>query len=276
MLIDGKRIAHELKNTLAERIKENGTHVSLGIIVAHETLAIRKFVALKQAFGKDIGVDVRVIQLGSLEQKTESLLHLLLHTTREVDGIVLQLPLPPRIELMPILKLFPPSHDIDVIGETAFQQFKERALPFLPPVIAAMAEIVTRQGYLLAGRKVLVIGQGRLVGEPAAIWAKHLGAEVVSANALTPNVPELARQADVIISGAGSPGLITPDMIQDGVILLDAGTSESEGVLTGDIDRACEEKAAFLSPTPGGIGPITVAKVFENLLTLRALKARKK
>lgn len=272
MIVDGRLIAHEIKATLQMRMQKRTRPVVLGILIAHETLAIRKFVELKEAFGKSIGVEVKTVKLSQLEQKTENFLRLMLHATRDVDGLVLQLPLPAHVELVPLLKLFPLSHDVDVLGETAFQQFKERALPFLPPVVAALAEIIHRHAYSLAGRKVLVIGQGHLVGEPAAIWAKQLGAQVTSVTAATLNVPELAREADVIITGAGVPGLVTPDMIKDGVMLLDAGTSESGGVLRGDVAPECAAKATLFTPTPGGIGPITVAKVFENLLTLTELK----
>jgi methylenetetrahydrofolate dehydrogenase (NADP+)/methenyltetrahydrofolate cyclohydrolase len=135
--------------------------------------------------------------------------------------------------------------------------------------------VLHRHGYALAGRNVLVIGEGHLVGEPAAIWAAQLGANVTTVNASTVDMRDKLLTADVIISGAGVPGLVTPDMVKDGVILLDAGTSESEGVLKGDIDPLCADKAALYTPTPGGIGPITVAKVFENLVILAELKARR-
>lgn len=273
MIIDGKQIQYELKNMLSEQVRAHGKRITLAVIITHETLAIRKFVELKQRFGHDIGVAVEPIVLGTMDMKTEKLLQLLLHTTRTADGIVLQLPLYPKLELAPILKLFPLSHDVDVLGETGFQQFKERTLPFKPPVVAAFEEVLARTHVMLSGKKVLVVGEGHLVGEPAAIWAEHLGARVTTVNAATPDIGVHSADADVIISGAGSPGLIQPNMIKDGVVLLDAGTSEVEGVLAGDIDPACAEKALIYTPTPGGIGPITIAKLFENLMTLVRLKA---
>ncbi len=94
-------------------------------------------------------------------------------------------------------------------------------------------------------------------------------------NSSTGDLAEHTREADVLVLGAGSPGLITPDMVKDGVIILDAGTGESEGVLKGDADPACAAKARIFTPTPGGLGPVTVAKVFENLLTLVNLKAKR-
>lgn len=272
MIVDGTLIARELKRTLKERIQMHDHHFSLGVIVAHETREIRRFVELKQRFGRAIGVAVEVIHLGVMEQKTETLLHLLLHTTRDHDGLILQLPLPQTINFNSVLKLYPLSHDVDVLGDTAFQQFKEDKLPFLPPVVAAMEEILRRQGVRLAGRHVLVVGEGRLVGAPAAVWAQREDGIVQTANSTTENFADLARNADVIILGAGVPGLLTADMVKKGAIVLDAGTSDEGGVLKGDADPAVAEKATVFTSTPGGIGPVTVAKVFENLLTLYQLK----
>lgn len=274
MVIDGIGIAHELRTQLKNTLQHLGRRLVLGIIIAHETPEIRKFVALKQRFGKEIGVEIAVMQLGVLEQHNEALLQLLLHSTRTCDGLVLQLPLPHQYHLDSVFNLFPLSHDVDVIGNTAFQQHKEGTLPFLPPVIGAVADILHRQGVMLVGRNVLVVGDGRLVGAPAVPWIERLGGQVHVVTKLTGNLADSAPKADVIILGAGSPGLLKPEMVKPGAIILDAGTSESEGVLRGDADPRCAEVASVFTPTPGGIGPITVAKVFENLLTLTRLKAR--
>jgi methylenetetrahydrofolate dehydrogenase (NADP+)/methenyltetrahydrofolate cyclohydrolase len=275
MNIDGKQIQRELKNSLREQVKSNVKKPSLGLVVARETPEIRSFVNLKQKFGRDIGVHVGIETLDPLHKKTEDFLQLVLHATREYDGLVIQLPLPTSLDLESVLKLFPMSHDVDVLGHTAFQQFKEGTLPFHPPVVAAMAEILDRNEIRPAGMRTLIVGEGRLVGAPAAIWVSRLGAIVKSVNKTTDQLDEWLKGADLIISGAGSPGIIRPDNIKEGVVILDAGTGESEGVLKGDADPACAQKARLFTPTPGGIGPIVVAKVFENLLALAALKNKR-
>lgn len=275
MIIDGVAIARDLRNGLKIRVQKSDHHLKLGVLVVHETPEMRQFVELKRRFGAEIGVEVEVILLSAFEQKSEDLLRHVLHATRDFDGLVLQLPLPPQFHLDSVLSLFPLSHDVDVIGNTAFQQHKEGMLPFLPPVVSAIAEILHRQNITLAGRKVLVVGEGRLVGAPVRHWAQRVGGLVTVVSTLTGNISALAPGADVIILGAGSPGLLTPDMVKEGVIILDAGTSESEGVVKGDADPACAEKAIIFTPTPGGIGPVTVAKLFENLLTLVDLKDKR-
>jgi methylenetetrahydrofolate dehydrogenase (NADP+)/methenyltetrahydrofolate cyclohydrolase len=275
MLVEGKKIAGEMEHRLRKRVEEGKMGLTLGIIVVHETAPIRQFVEVKRRFGDAINVHVEVLQLGPMSHKNEDLLALLLHSTRNHDGIVLQLPLPHQYSLDSVLNLFPLSHDVDVIGNTAYRQFEEATLPFYPPVVGALHEVLRHHGLGLAGRKVLVVGEGRLVGGPAAIWARRVGAYVTVANIETPNLAELSRDAEVLILGAGVPGLIKPDMVQQNAIVLDAGTSEVSGVIKGDADPAVAEKAGLFTPTPRGLGPITVAKVFENLITLYEIKQKR-
>ncbi len=273
--VEGKIIAHRALTELRERVSEAGTRLSLGILVTEENLAVTKFIEYKQRTAKDLGMKTEIIRPDTFAT-TEDLLDLLMKATKEYDGIVLQLPLSTHYELEPILKLFPLSHDVDVLGHTAFDTYREGALPFHPPVVGAMSAILETYGFRLMGRQVLVVGEGRLVGAPAAIWAKRQGGIVTSVNKHVEDLASHARSAEVLILGAGVPGLVTPDMVKEGVLILDAGTSEAEGVLKGDADPACAEKAALFSPVPGGIGPITVVKIFENLLALALLKRRQK
>jgi methylenetetrahydrofolate dehydrogenase (NADP+) / methenyltetrahydrofolate cyclohydrolase len=276
MIIDGVLLARQIKSSLKSRIVHFEHPLRLGVFVLHETPEIRQFVDAKRRFGASLGITVEVLTLGVLEQNNQELLHRILQATRDYDGLVLQLPLPRQFQLESVLNLFPLSHDVDVIGTTAFQQHKEGALPFLPPVVGAIAEILAQQQLSLAGRQVLIVGEGLLVGEPAKYWAEHLGALVTVATRATADLATLTARADVLILGAGSPHLITPDMVKQGVLIFDAGTSESEGVVQGDADPACATKAMIFTPTPGGIGPITVAKLFENLITLQELKLRQR
>jgi len=108
------------------------------------------------------------------------------------------------------------------------------------------------------------------VGQPAAVWFRNHGAEVTIVNRKTPDIGAVTRASDIIVLGTGKPGILTPDMITERSVVLDAGTSETAGKLAGDADPACAQKAALFTPVPGGIGPITVAIIFRNLLALRA------
>lgn len=272
VIVDGKSIAHDIGTALKARVSKIERGVSLGVIVAKETPQINQFVRIKERFGKEVGVRVEILLLDTLNHKSEDLLEKILHTTRDHDGLVLQLPIPYQFNLESVLQLFPLSHDVDVLGNVAFEQFKEGNLPFLPPVTGAFDEILRRNGISLQGKRVAVIGSGRLVGGPTALWAERLGAKVVVLTKDTEDLATVTLESDIIFSGTGKPGLITPDMIHPGTVLLDAGSGEMAGVIKGDALPECAEKALLFTPTPGGVGPITVAKVFENLLALYAIK----
>ena len=275
MVVDGKRIAVELKAALRTRLSTQKRELSLGVLVVHETPEIRQFVALKERCGTEVGVRVDVVRTSPVAQSTQDVLRELLHLSQRHDGVIVQLPLPKTVDMDAVLRLIPFSHDVDVLGMVAYEQFARGALPFLPPVIGAFAEVLRREHVALAGARVLVVGEGRLVGAPAAVWARHGGAVVTVVNNETSDLTVHTRDADIIVLGAGSPGILKPDMVQQGCVILDAGTSEEGGVLKGDADPACAERARVFTPTPGGIGPITVVKVFENLSALAELKERR-
>lgn len=271
MKADGKAIAEEMKHDIVRDIKRLPEKPRLAILVTQELPVIRKFINLKKAYADAIGVEMIEHDLSQL-QKQEDFLHMVFRTAREADGIVVQLPLAPRIHLDAVRQILPATHDVDVLGVTAYEEFTYNRLPVMPPVVGAMAQVLARHQMTLRGKRVVVIGAGRLVGAPAAIWAKRMGGSVTVISEPTDSLADTLLDADVILSGAGVPGLIQPDMIQSGVIILDAGTSEAGGKLVGDADPLCEEKAALFTPTPGGIGPITVAMLFKNLVTLSSLK----
>ncbi len=272
MIVDGKAIARELHQSLSREASLMKPQPSLAVFISQSTFEVKKFVDIKIRAAEEVGITVDVIQ-SPYRQKTEAFVHALLEAARTHDGLLVQLPLAPSLDANTIRQVMPITHDVDVYGLTAFQQFKEKRLPIFPPVVAAISEILYRQHSAPAGKKVVIVGDGQLVGTPSAIWATHMGAEVTTVTRDTPDIAVATREADMIILGAGSPGLLTPDMIKEGAIVMDAGTSESEGKLAGDADPACAEKASLFTPVPGGIGPIAVAKVLENLLTLRRIRA---
>jgi len=149
---------------------------------------------------------------------------------------------------------------------TEFNEKKYKIATFINDPSLLKEYMIYRQ--IQKNKKVLVIGNGKLVGEPVGIMLSHEGIMFDVVNKSTDEITrnEIIRNADVIISGVGIPHLIKPDMIQPGVILIDAGTSEQSGKLAGDIDPACADVASYITPVPGGVGPITVVALFRNLL----------
>ncbi len=161
----------------------------------------------------------------------------------------------------------PPQLDVDVLSDDAFQLFAQNNFPAIPPVPAAMWYILKRNNVKIEGANVVLIGGGRLVGKPAGVLFERLGAKVttlIKGDSLDPT-----KEADIIISGAGVPALLKPDMVKEGVVIIDGGTSESSGKVVGDADPACALKASVFTPVPGGVGPIAVTEIFANLVALK-------
>ena len=155
-----------------------------------------------------------------------------------------------------------------MLSDEAFKEFSDGTFPATPPVPAAMRYILSQNSFSIYGKKVVIVGKGRLVGKPAEVLFKQLGAEVVSLGSKD-NISEYTRAADVIILGVGKPGLLTPEMIKEGAVILDAGASEASGKVVGDADPRCADKASLFTPVPGGVGPIAVVEIFANLIALK-------
>lgn len=274
MLAEGKLIAQRLAESLKEEIRQKGLSLVLTDIVTEDNPVVERFVRAKTKFAESIGVTMQVERLKQMEG-ADVLLGKILHLTQTADGIIIQTPLSAKITADDVYRILPITHDVDVLGVTATSQFRDNKLPILPPVVGALQEILRYYGYSVTGKKVAVIGAGRLVGAPATIWVERMGAHVQNASAQVLDIKPITVDADIIILGAGSPGLLKPDMIKEGCIILDAGTNETSGQLVGDADPACAEKAILMTPTPGGIGPVTVAMIFKNLIALHDLRTHR-
>lgn len=184
----------------------------------------------------------------------------------EADAAIVQLPTVP--EAMMLLNKIPVEKDADVLSEAAREKFERGDFDaLLPPVVAAVRHIFEAHGISIADKRAVVIGEGFLVGKPVAAWLRHELAHVTTVSD-SHNLEHHLQDADIIVSGAGAPHFITPELVKDGAILIDAGTSESNGEVAGDADPACADKCSIFTPVPGGVGPIAVACLFENAVTL--------
>ena len=260
MIVDGKKIAQELHESLSAQILTLGFVPTLGFIRSGEDLIAKKFVEMKSATARNLGVEV-VEYLLSPDANTESVLQVVEQMAARVDGMLVQMPLPPHIDVEKVLAAVPIEKDVDAMGERSGHLV-------LTPVVAAFEEIRRRENIQLVGKRAVVLGAGRLVGMPAAEWLKRNGARVTQLTHGSGDIAVCTSNADILVLGAGQPSLVKPNMLQAGVIIFDAGTSESEGALKGDADPACAEVASIFTPVPSGVGPIAVAMIFKNLLTL--------
>lgn len=260
MIVDGRAIAEAIYTELGAHAAERTR--MLGIVVASHDPVIESFVRIKSRAAARLGVELRRIDLPA-RPTTADAIAAIERLAASADGIVVQLPLPEELNTEEVLRSIPPNLDVDGINPA----IAEATRIAHAPVSLAIAEILKRSQIDASLKHAVVVGSGRLVGTPAAYLLSELGARVSVVTLESGSLAEL-KDADIIVLGAGNPGFVTPDMIKPGAVLFDAGTSESAGKVVGDADPACASKCALFTPVPGGIGPIAVAMIFKNLLTL--------
>ena len=284
MIIDGKKISAEIQEGQKKRVALLGRKITLGVVWVGENPVSGIYVRMKKAFGEEVGIQVNIYNI-SADISTEDLVKQVKEISEKESGIIIQLPLPEKVDSKLVLSNIPEDKDVDLLSEKVYSNFEKGLTKIFPPVVGAIKEILERAGITedkISGLDVVSIGRGKLVGKPAASWFKTLGANVILLGRDTKDVGEFTKTADIIISGAGVPGIIKPEMLpeksetkfglttngQGGVVLIDASTSDVGGKLVGDVDPACAEKCSVFSPLPRGVGPITVAMLFKYLVTL--------
>ncbi len=262
MIIDGRAVADDLYAQLRVRRDVLRTAPRLGIIVAGVNPVIEQFVRIKTRAAGNLDVEVMRVDLPE-SATTEALIQAVRDLAAKTDALIVQLPLPRGIDTNAVLSEIPHGKDVDVINPRHSGEFS----PIEAPVALAVVELLRRGGVDPRGQRAVVIGAGRLVGAPSAELLKKLGAEVSMFTLEEGSIEDL-KDADIVVCGAGNPGFVKPEHIKEGVAIIDAGASESEGVIRGDADPACAEKASVFSPVPGGVGPVAVAMIFKNLFDL--------
>lgn len=261
MIVDGKKIANRLKEEVKSLVSSD-TPKTLGIMAVGANQVTENYLARKIAFGQDVGIAVEVVRFAEDVSEEELMMAVKAST---FDGLVVQLPLPSHIDKTRILGAIPLEQDVDMLNAISTERAFNRETMRLPPVVAALAEILKEYDVNLSGKTIVVVGTGNLVGKPVSLWLQREGYAHDIVDQETLGAAERIAAADVIISGTGVPGLIRPDMVREGSVLIDAGTATQDGQLRGDIDPACGPKASLAALVPGGVGPITIAALFRNL-----------
>lgn len=265
MFVDGKKIARKIKANIKKEMKERGAKKKMAIVYVGQNKVIDKFVNLKKNFGKDVGIPVQVFRFEkNITEK--DLAKNVKKICKEFDGVVIQLPLPSHIDKKTILNIVPKGKDIDILSDKKYAEFKKGDMSRLPPVAGAIFEILSFYDIDLENKKVAVVGDGVLVGRPTFDLFVLMGLNPILVNKETKNSKDIIKSADVLVCGVGSPSFIKNSHIKNDVILFDAGSSSEGGVVVGDISKDCIKKASIFSAVPGGIGPITIAILFRNLL----------
>jgi methylenetetrahydrofolate dehydrogenase (NADP+)/methenyltetrahydrofolate cyclohydrolase len=262
MILDGKAIANDIYEELAPKYERLGRQVRLGIVVVGEDPVIASFVRIKERAGARLGVEFVKMELPE-SATTEEVLAAIKLSIDTCDAVIPQLPMPKHIDFERVLAAIPPEKDVDALNHTT--TIDKRIV--YEPVALAVLELLERGGVDVRGKHAIVVGSGRLVGAPVARMLKERGANVETVTRRHGSL-EYIKMADIIVSGTGVSGIIKPDMIKEGVALIDAGTSELGKKVVGDVDPSCAPKCAVFTPVPGGVGPVAVAMIYRNLFAL--------
>lgn len=277
-IIDGRKLSREI----FENIKHDVAGlpfvpVFCDVLVGADPASVQ-YVGIKSRKAESVGIKFHTASFSESITTAELVAQIeVLNKLENMCGIIIQLPLPEHINRKAVLDAIDPKLDVDCLGAVSGQQFynnensKGTILGF-PTALACMA-VLDSLNLNLEGKKILVLGQGTLVGRPVTALLKFRGLAVDIVTRSTENKEELIKNADVIVSGLGQGKYLTGDMVKDGVVIIDAGTSEENGSIVGDVDfDSVVEKASYLTPTPGGVGPVTVAMLLSNVLKVAKSK----
>lgn len=262
MRIDGKAIQNEILQSLGTSL----TGKKVAFVQLCDDPVTEKFVQAKLKIARLLNVLAAHEQLRPTD--TKGALECLSDIYRAgYDGVVIQLPLPDHIDTLEVLSSLPEHLDIDLLNPKSAQAFSEKRTSMTPPVAEAVRIILEKTSPNLANKKIVILGKGRLVGMAVASLFRRdsIPYSIFDKRSNQEELLSALQDADIVITGVGHAGVVTPDMIKEDVIIIDAGTSEQSGVLSGDVDSSCYRKASAYTPVPGGVGPVTIAALFKNL-----------
>lgn len=267
-IIDGKKISIEILEDLKNKVTVLDFKPMFCDILVGSDLPSLKYVNLKKKKALELGIEFYDANF-SADITTEELINEIekINNLENICGIIVQLPLPLHIDKEKVLNAINPILDVDCLGEVASRNFYNGDLNLVPPTALACMYLLDNLNLDLKNKNIVVLGEGKLVGKPVMNLLKYRDLDFKSINSNTENKKEILKNADIIISGVGKGKIINGDMVKDDVVIIDAGTSEEDSVLVGDVDfDSVSQKASFMTPVPGGVGPLTVAMLFTNVL----------
>ena len=278
-IIDGKAVSAKVKEQVrkeAEVLKNQGIEIGLAVVIVGNNSASRVYVNNKKKACEEVGFNSYEYALP--EETTEAeLLELVekLNSDDKVNGILVQLPLPKQINENAIINAIRPDKDVDAFHPENVGHIMIGDFSFLPCTPAGVMELIAETGVDVCGKSCVVIGRSNIVGKPMAMLLLHKNGTVTICHSRTKNLAEICSKADILVAAVGKAKFVTPDMIKEGAVVIDVGMNRDEnGKLCGDVDyAACFDKAGYITPVPGGVGPMTIAMLMRNTLTAAKIKS---
>lgn len=271
-LIDGKTISAELRAQMKKEVAalaEDGITPGLAVVIVGDDPASKVYVRNKKKACEELGIYSEEYALPA-ETTQDELLALIrkLNTKPDIDGILVQLPLPKQLDEKAVIEAISPDKDVDAFSAANVGKIMIGDYKLLPCTPAGIMELIHASGVEVKGKECVVIGRSNIVGKPMAALLLRHNATVTVCHSKTQNLSELTRQADIVIVATGHRHTLTADMVKEGAVVIDVGMNRNElGKLCGDVDfDEVKEKASFITPVPGGVGPMTITELLENTI----------
>lgn len=273
-IIDGRKIKDDILKDLKSKVETlSFSPLFCDILVGDETVSA-SYVRIKAKAAESIGVKFRTVNFPT-NVTTEEIINKIesLNRIPHICGIIVQLPLPPTIDTERVLDSIDPELDVDCLGSKNSNYFYNNKGIIGYPTALACIHLLDSLHLDLINKNIIVVGRGKLVGLPVTHLLESRGLKVTVVHSKTEDFQSILANADVIISATGRGKFIDGSMIKEGVIIIDAGTSEEGGAVVGDVDfESVGGKASYITPTPGGVGPVTVAMLLKNVLLVAVNK----
>lgn len=277
-IISGKEVSAQVKERVRlenESLKSKGIETGLAVVIVGDDPASRVYVNNKKKACDTVGFKSYEYALPS-ETSQEELLQLVdvLNNDDKVNGILVQLPLPKHIDETAIINAISPNKDVDAFHPINVGKIMVGDYAFLPCTPAGVMELIKSTGVEISGKECVVIGRSNIVGKPMAMLLLHSNGTVTICHSRTKNLAEVCSKADILVASVGKPNFVTADMVKEGAIVIDVGINRLDnGKLCGDVNFAeVEPKASYITPVPGGVGPMTIAMLMQNTLTASKLQ----
>lgn len=270
MLLDGKKLSEEVLLRIKKEFLGRKQKMRLDVILVGNNHSSEVFVRRKGIACSFVGIDFNLHRfpsnIGIVEFK-KAIKDI--SCDPSVSGVVIQLPLPSRINKQEVFDLIPSNKDVDILSTYNLGEFYTGNLLCMPPVVGAVSHFFKKYKISPAQKNIVLVGAGRLVGFPLSLWFFRKKATVSIVNEFTKDISFYTKKADIIISGVGKPLLIKGNMVKKGVVAVDVGISLVNKKLIGDFDfETVSKKAKYITPVPGGVGPMTIVCLLENLMIL--------
>ena len=274
-IIDGKKIAEKILNDLKSKIKNMKEKPGLAIVLVGDNPASEIYVSSKEKTFREVEGYCERHNLGK-DTSEMDLLNLInqLNNNPKVNGILVQLPLPKQIDENLITNSIFPHKDVDGFSSVNLGRLFSGNTILAPATARAVLHLIESTGIRIEGKNAVVVGRSNIVGKPVAMMLLEKNATVAVCHSKTKNLAEYTKKADILVAAAGKPKLITKEMIKQGAVVVDVGINRINGKIIGDVDfENVKEIAGYITPVPGGVGPMTIAMLMDN--TLKAMELAK-